>query len=155
MDRIDHKILMALQRDCTLPIAQLADRVGLSASPCWKRVQKLETGGVITGRVALVDPDRVGLGLTVFTEVQALDHTPEWRARFLAAVDAIEEVVEVLRLGGAADYMLRIVTVDMAAFDRIYTRLADAVPMRAVTSRFVMETLRKTSVLPIPIPPRD
>jgi Lrp/AsnC family transcriptional regulator len=150
MDRIDRKILMELQQDCTLPIARLADKVGLSASPCWKRVQKLEESGVITGRVALVDPHRVGLSLTVLAEVEALDHTAAWRERFLSEVDAIDEIVEVLRLGGLADYMLRIVTTDMAAYDAIYIRLSTAVPMRSVTSRFVMETIRRTSVLPIP-----
>jgi len=150
MDRIDRKILMELQQDCTLPIARLADKVGLSASPCWKRVQKLEESGVITGRVAFVDPHRVGLNLTVLAEVEALDHTAAWRERFLSEVDAIDEIVEVLRLGGVADYMLRIVTTDMAAYDTIYIRLSAAVPMRSVTSRFVMETIRRTSVLPIP-----
>jgi Lrp/AsnC family transcriptional regulator len=149
MDRIDRKILAELQQDCTLPIARLADRVGLSASPCWKRVQRLEETGVITGRVAVVDPRSIGIALTVLTEVEGLDHTADWRQRFLAAIDAIPQIVEVLRLGGVADYMLRIVTTDMAAYDAIYTRLTQAVPLKSVTSRFVLETIRKTTTLPI------
>ncbi|MGL4311518.1 MAG: Lrp/AsnC family transcriptional regulator [Paracoccaceae bacterium] len=132
-----------------MPIAQLAHRVGLSQTACWKRIQKLEAAGVIRGRVALVDPVKVGLGLIVFMEVEALDHTAEWRDSFLAAVDGIPEVIEVLRLGGTTDYLLRLAVADTPAFDAIYRRLTDAVQIRTVTSRFVMETLRQTSVLPI------
>lgn len=149
MDQIDRKILCELQRDATVPIAQLAHRVGLSQTPCWKRIQKLEAAGIIRGRVALVDPAKVGLGLIVFMEVEALDHTAEWRDSFLAAVDDIPEVIEVLRLGGTTDYLLRLAVADMPAFDAIYRRLTEAVPIRTVTSRFVMETLRQSSVLPI------
>jgi Lrp/AsnC family transcriptional regulator len=154
MDQIDRKILTELQRDATLPIAALAARVGLSQTPCWKRVQKLEAAGIITARVAVVDPAKVGLGLTVLMDVEAMDHTAEWRAAFLAALDAIPEVMEVLRLGGTSDYQIRIVVPDMPAYDAIYLALTDAVSMRAVTSRFVMETLRKRPDLPLrPDPP--
>jgi Lrp/AsnC family transcriptional regulator len=154
MDQIDRKILTELQRDATLPIAALAARVGLSQTPCWKRVQKLEAAGIITARVAVVDPAKVGLGLTVLMDVEAMDHTAEWRTAFLAALDGIPEVMEVLRLGGTSDYQIRIVVPDMPAYDAIYLALTDAVSMRAVTSRFVMETLRKRPDLPLrPAPP--
>lgn len=149
MDQIDRKIVTELQRDATLPIAQLADRVGLSQTPCWKRVQKLEGTGVITGRVALVDPAKLGLGLTVLAEIEALDHTADWRETFMAAVAKIPEIMEVLRLGGASDYLLRIVVADMAAYDAIYIRLAEAVPLRSITSKFVMETVMKRACLPL------
>lgn len=149
MDQIDRKIVTELQRDATLPIAQLADRVGLSQTPCWKRVQKLEGTGVITGRVALVDPAKLGLGLTVLAEIEALDHTADWRDTFMAAVAKIPEIMEVLRLGGASDYLLRIVVADMAAYDAIYIRLAEAVPLRSITSKFVMETVMKRACLPL------
>lgn len=149
MDQIDRKIVTELQRDATLPIAQLADRVGLSQTPCWKRVQKLEGTGVITGRVALVDPAKLGLGLTVLAEIEALDHTADWRDTFMVAVAKIPEIMEVLRLGGASDYLLRIVVADMAAYDAIYIRLAEAVPLRSITSKFVMETVMKRACLPL------
>ncbi|NBZ86021.1 Lrp/AsnC family transcriptional regulator [Stagnihabitans tardus] len=149
LDQIDRKILTQLMRDATLPIAQLADRVGLSQTPCWKRVQKLEAQGIITGRVALVDPGAVGLGLTVLTEVEAMDHTPEWRDRFLATVTSFPEVMEVLRLGGQSDYMLRIVVPDMPAYDAVYQRLTDKVPLKGVRSRFVMEALHRKTHLPL------
>lgn len=151
MDRIDARILTELQRDATIPIAVLADRVGLSTSPCWKRVQKLEKAGVITGRVARVDPAKVGLGLTVLVEVEALDHTPEWRARFLKAVEGLPEVMEVLRLGGSADYLLRVVVADTAAFDALYQRMVAEVALRSVTSKFVMEVAHSKSCLPVSI----
>ncbi|SEM53009.1 Lrp/AsnC family transcriptional regulator [Gemmobacter aquatilis] len=149
MDQIDRKIVTELQRDATLPIAQLADRVGLSQTPCWKRVQKLEGAGVILGRVALVDPAKLGLGLTVLAEIEALDHTADWRETFMAAVAKIPEIMEVLRLGGASDYLLRIVVADMAAYDAIYMRLAETVPLRSITSKFVMETVMKRACLPV------
>jgi Lrp/AsnC family transcriptional regulator len=149
LDRTDAKILTELQRDATIAIAALADRVGLSASPCWKRVQKLEKAGVITGRVALVDAARVGLGLTVLVEVEALDHTPEWRARFLAAVKGLPEVMEVLRLGGASDYLLRVQVSGTQSYDAFYTRLTEAVPLRSVVSKFVMEKLHAKASLPL------
>ncbi len=149
LDRTDAKILTELQRDATIAIATLADRVGLSTSPCWKRVQKLEKSGVITGRVAVVDAARVGLGLSVLVEIEALDHTPEWRARFLAAVKSLPEVMEVLRLGGASDYLLRVQVANTQSYDAFYTRLTTAVPLRSVVSKFVMEKLHAKASLPL------
>lgn len=149
LDRIDLKILAELQCDATTPVARLADRVGLSQTPCWKRVQKLEAAGIITGRVALVDARKVGLGLTVLCEVEAMDHTPAWREGFLRAVEGLPEVIEVLRLGGQADYMLRIVVPDMAAYDAVYRRLTGAVALKGVRSRFVMEELHRKRALPL------
>ncbi len=149
MDRIDRKILAELQRDSAISIAQLADRVGLSQSPCWKRVQKLEEARIIVGRVAVVDPLKVGLGLTVLVELEALDHTAAWRNRFLTAVQSIPEIMEVFRLGGATDYLLRIVVPDMERYDAIYRSLTDQVELKSVTSKFVMERVHAKSTLPI------
>jgi Lrp/AsnC family transcriptional regulator len=149
LDLIDRKILAELMRDASQPIGQIAERVGLSQTPCWKRIQRLEKAGVISGRVALVDPARVGLGLTVFVGVEAPDHTGDWRQEFSDAVAAIPEIVEVHRMAGEMDYLLRIVVADMAAFDALYRRLTDAVPIKNVTSHFAMERIKATSVLPV------
>ena len=151
LDRIDAKILAELQQDATIPIALLADRVGLSTSPCWKRVQKLEKAGIILGRVARVNPAKVGLGLMVLVEVEAVDHTPEWRARFMATVESLPEVIEVLRLGGPSDYLLRVVVPDTPSFDDVYQRLVAGVTLRSVTSKFVMEVAHHKLGLPITI----
>lgn len=149
MDQIDRKILTELQRDATIPVAQLADRVGLSQTPCWKRVQKLDAAGIITGRVALVDPRKVGLGLTVLCEVEAMDHTPAWRDKFLKAVEGFPEIIEVQRLGGQSDYMLRIVVADMPSYDIVYQRLTETIPLKGVRSRFVMEVVHRKRALPL------
>jgi Lrp/AsnC family transcriptional regulator len=149
MDQIDRKILTELQRDATIPVAQLADRVGLSQTPCWKRVQKLDAAGIITGRVALVDPHKVGLGLTVLCEIEAMYHTPAWRDQFLAAVEGFPEIIEVQRLSGQSDYMLRIVVADMPTYDIVYRRLTETVDLKAVRSRFVMEVVHHKRSLPL------
>src|SRR5713226_6427157 len=103
MDEIDRELLAILQQNATLSIAQMAERVGLSPTPCWKRIQKLEAKGVIIRRVAIVDPDRVGVGLSVFITVEAGEHTPEWLSRFSAGVTAMPEVMAVYRLAGEVD----------------------------------------------------
>ncbi|MDP2087659.1 MAG: Lrp/AsnC family transcriptional regulator [Gemmobacter sp.] len=149
LDRIDRKILQELMQDATLPVTQLAERVGLSQTPCWKRVQKLEAAGVIFGRVALVDPARIGLGLTVFVEIEATDHTPEWRAAFATVVADYPEILEVHRMAGEVDYMLKVVVSGMAAYDALYLDLTQRVPCRNVTSKFSMERIKTTTVLPI------
>jgi Lrp/AsnC family transcriptional regulator len=136
-------------RDATLPISQLADRVGLSQTPCWKRVQKLEASGVISGRVAIVDPAAIGLGLTVFVEIEAADHTPEWRAAFAAVVDDYPEIVEIHRMAGEVDYLLKVVVNGMAAYDAFYLTLTRRLACRNVTSKFSMERIKATTVLPI------
>lgn len=151
LDRIDRRILDQLMRDSTLPLVQLAERVGLSQTPCWKRVQKLAAAGIITGRVALVDPAQIGLGLTVFVEIEAVDHTEAWRDAFNALLPAFPSIVEVHRLAGEADYLLKVVVADMAAFDRFYLELSHALPCRDITSKFAMETVKSTTAWPIDI----
>jgi Lrp/AsnC family transcriptional regulator len=151
LDRIDRKILHELMQDATLPVAQLADRVGLSQTPCWKRVQKLEAAGVILGRVALVDPARIGLGLTVFVEIEAADHTREWRESFAAVVSDYPDILEVHRMAGDVDYMLKVVVGNMEAYDTFYLELTSRLPCRNVTSKFSMEKVKMTTALPIDV----
>jgi Lrp/AsnC family transcriptional regulator len=149
MDEIDRRLLELLQEDATHSIAELAARVGLSSTPCWKRLQKLEGAGVISRRVALLDPERIGMGLTVFVAVEAYDHTPEWMEEFAALVAAMPEVMELYRITGDADYMLRVVVPDMAAYDGFYKRLIASAPLRNVTSRFAMECVKHTTAFPL------
>ncbi len=149
MDDIDRSLLEILQQNTTLSIAQIAERVGLSATPCWKRIQKLEARGVIARRVALVDPERVGVGLSVLVSVEAGEHTPEWLQRFSAAVAAMPEVMEVYRMAGDVDYMLRVAVADMAEYDAFYKRLIAVAPMKNVTSRLAMERIKYTTAYPL------
>lgn len=150
MDRTDRKLLALLQEDCTLSIAQLAEQVNLSATPCWKRIQRLEADGVIERRVALVNPEQVGLGLTVFVAIEAGDHSPAWLERFASAVATMPEVMEAHRMAGDVDYMLRVVTSDLRAYDAFYKRLIAAVSPKNVSSRMSMERVKTTTALPLP-----
>ena len=150
MDEIDRRLLQLLQADTTLSIAQMADRVGLSPTPCWKRIQKLEAGGVITRRVALLDPELVGTPLTAFVAIEAGAHTPQWMQRFTSGIAAMPEVMEVYRMAGEVDYLLRVAVADMAEFDRFYKRLIGLAPMKNVTSRFAMERMKFTTAYPLP-----
>lgn len=149
LDRIDRRILQEVMRDATLPISQLAERVGLSQTPCWKRVQKLEAAGIITGRVAIVDPAAIGLGLTVFVEIEAADHTPEWRSAFAAVIEDYPDIVEVHRMAGEIDYLLKVVVSGMSAYDAFYLDLTQRLACRNVTSKFSMERMKATTSLPI------
>jgi Lrp/AsnC family transcriptional regulator len=149
MDAIDRKILAVVQEDASLSVAEIGQRVGLSSTPCWKRLQKLEAEGVITGRVALIDPEKIGLGITVFVSVETGDHSQEWLARFAEIVSAMPEVMEFYRMAGDVDYMLRVVVRDMQSYDAFYKKLIAAVPLKNVTSRFAMERVKSTTALPI------
>ncbi len=149
MDLIDRKILKCLQEDSTLPLAELAERVGLSTTPCWRRIQNLEKAGVIRRRVALLDPEKLNLGVTVFVRVKTSQHNIEWLERFAKAVAGIDEVVEFYRLSGDIDYLLRVVVPDIAGYDRVYKRLIAAAELADVSSNFAMETLKYTTALPV------
>src|SRR3990167_7563054 len=150
MDAIDRKILAVVQQDAALSVAEIGQRVGLSSTPCWKRLQRLEADGVITGRVALIDPNKVGLGITVFVSVETGDHSQEWLGRFADLVRAMPEVMEFYRMAGDVDYMLRVVVADIAGYDTFYKKLIGTVPLKNVTSRFAMERIKSTTALPIP-----
>ena len=150
LDHTDRAILRLIQRDAALSLAEIAAEVGLTPTPCWKRIRRMEAGGIITGRVALVDPARVGLGLSVFVAIETGDHSAPWIESFATTVAKMPEVVDCWRLGGDVDYMLRVVVPDMAAFDNFYRRLTADVPaLRKVTSRFAMERVKNTTALPI------
>jgi Lrp/AsnC family transcriptional regulator len=149
MDEIDRLLLQILQQDATLSLAQMAERVGLSPTPCWKRIQKLEARGVIMRRVAIVDPVRVGVGLSVLVNVEAGEHTPEWLQRFSAGVGGMPEVMEVYRTAGEVDYVLRVAVADMAEYDTFYKRLIAIAPMKNVTSRFAMERIKHSTAYPL------
>jgi Lrp/AsnC family transcriptional regulator len=153
MDAIDRKILAVVQSDASLSVAEIGQRVGLSSTPCWKRLQRLEADGVIQRRVALIDPDKVGLGITVFVSVETGDHSNDWLKRFAETVSAMPEVMEFYRMAGDVDYMLRVVVQGMASYDAFYKRLIAAVPLKNVTSRFAMERIKSTTELPIPESP--
>ena len=149
MDAIDRKILIVVQENASLSVAEIGQRVGLSSTPCWKRLQRLEAEGVILRRVALVAPEKVGLGITVFVSVETGDHSNEWLKRFAELVSAMPEVMEFYRMAGNVDYMLRVVVADIAGYDTFYKKLIAAVPLKNVTSRFAMERIKSTTALPI------
>ena len=152
MDATDTKILMLLQEDASISIAELAQKVNLSQTPCWKRVQRLEASGVIQKRVALLDPEKVGLGLTVFVSIETADHSGQWLQRFAEFVSAMPEVMEFYRMAGDVDYMLRVAVPDMAAYDSFYKRLIETIPLKNVTSRFAMQRVKSTTAYAL-IPP--
>ena len=132
-----------------MAVAEVAGRVGLSQTPCWRRIQRLHSDGVIQRTVSLVQPEAIGLGLTVFIGIEALDHSPEWLTGFTEVVSAMPEVMEVHRMAGDTDYLLRVAVADMAAFDAFYRRLIEAVPLKNVSSHFAMERVKSTTAYPI------
>ncbi len=149
MDAVDRKILSTLQEDASLSVAEIGNRVGLSSTPCWKRIQRLEAEGIIRKRVAIIDQDKVGLGITVFVSIETGDHSQAWLDRFAEVVSAMPEVMEFHRMAGDVDYMLRVVVPDIAGYDAFYKRLIATVPLKNVTSRFAMERIKSTTALPI------
>ena len=149
MDRIDRKILTLLQRNCALSVAEIAERVGLSASPCWRRIQNLEAAGVIARRVALLDRQRLNLGVVVFVRIKTQDHSQDWLQGFAAAVERIDEVVEFYRMTGEIDYLLRIVVPDIDAYDAVYKRLIGIPGLADVSASFAMEEIKHTTALPL------
>lgn len=149
LDPIDRRILRELQADATVPIAELAERVGLSQTPCWKRVKRLTDSGVIARKVALLDREQLDLGLVVFVSVRTSRHDDEWLSTFARGAAALPEVVEFHRLSGETDYLLKVVVRDIAAYDRFYKRLIATAPLSDVSSSFVMEEIKLTTALPI------
>ena len=148
LDRLDREILRLLAADASLSLADIAGRVGLTPTPCWKRIRRMEQAGIIQGRVATIDPNKVGLSVSVFVAVETADHSSEWLQRFAQVVRDMPEIVDAWRMSGDVDYLLHVVVPDIAAYDGFYRRLIAAVPLRNVTSRFSMERL-KAAPLPI------
>lgn len=149
LDAIDRRILRELQKDATIAIADLAQRVGLSQTPCWKRIKRLTDAGVITKRVALLDRAKLDLGLAVFVSVRTNRHDQEWLDAFAGAAAAMPEVVEFYRLSGDTDYLLKVLVKDIAAYDAFYRRLITAVPLSDVSSAFAMEQIKSTTAVPV------
>lgn len=148
LDAIDRKLLDLLQRDASNPLADLAAEVGLSRTPCWRRIQRLKESGVITRNVMLVDRTKVNLGLTAFVSVRTSTHSQDWFDKFHATVQSIPEIVEFHRMSGDVDYLLRVVVPDIASYDQVYRRLIAGAPLSDVSAGFAMEELKFTTAVP-------
>jgi Lrp/AsnC family transcriptional regulator len=153
LDSIDRKILDILQKDAEQQVAQVAAQVGLSPTPCWRRIQRLKEAKVITASVVLVDPAMVNVNVTVFVAVRTRTHTAAWFDRFKGVVEAIPEVVEFYRMSGEIDYLLRVVVPDIAAYDKVYKRLIADSELSDVSSSFAMEQIKFTTALPLSYAP--
>lgn len=149
MDAFDARILALLQENAAMPVADIAAAVGLSTTPCWRRIRNMEESGVIRRRVAVLDPVKINTGVTVFVGVKAGRHAADWLDTFAAAVQEIEEVTEVYRLSGEIDYMLKVVVPDIAAYDDVYKRLIARADFADVSSFFAMEEIKATTALPL------
>ncbi len=149
MDRFDRHILEILQDDATLSVAEIAHRVSLSTTPCWRRIRKLEENGVITRRVALLDRVALNVGVTVFVAIKTNQHAVDWLERFARTVGEIPEVVEFYRMSGETDYLIKIVVPDIETYDEVYKRLISAIEIYDVSSSFAMEQIKYTTALPV------
>lgn len=149
MDSFDRAILVLIQEDSSLPLNEIATRVGLSPTPCWNRIRKMEEAGIISRRVAILDAPKLGLGVTIYVSIETSDHSEGWLARFAEAVRAMPEVEDVYRMSGDVDYMMRVVVPGIDSYDDFYRRLIKAVPLKNVTSRFAMEKIKATTALPL------
>ena len=149
MDRIDRRILSLLQRNAALSLAEIAEQVGLSSSPCWRRIQNLEAAGVMARRVTLLDRRKRNLRTVVFVRIKTDDHSQAWLDRFAEAISAIDEVVEFYRMGGDTDYLLKIVVPDIDGYDQVYKRLIQVPGLADVSASFAMEEIKHTTALPL------
>ncbi|ALB61930.1 Putative HTH-type transcriptional regulator ybaO [Cronobacter condimenti 1330] len=150
LDKIDCRLLSLLQEDATLSLQALADAVNLTTTPCWKRLRRLEDDGFIVKRVALLDPEKLGLGLTAFMLIKTQHHSSEWYSRFVAVVEEMPEVLGFWRMAGEYDYLMRVQVADMKSYDDFYKRLVNRVPgLSDVTSSFAMEQIKYTTALPL------
>ena len=149
MDVTDLKILGLLQDNAALTLAEVAAQVNLSPTPCWRRINKLETAGVIERRVALLDPAKVGIDLTIFVTVETDDHSEAWTRAFADAIATMPEVMEVFRMAGEVDYLLKIAVPNIAAYDAFYRAITAAVSLKTITSMIAMETVKRTTAFPL------
>jgi Lrp/AsnC family transcriptional regulator len=149
LDEMDVKILRILQQDCTRSVADIGKEVGLSTTPCWRRIQKLEEAGVIKRRVAVLDPTLVNAGVTVFVSIKTDQHSLAWLERFHAAVIDFPEVIEFYRMSGDVDYLLHVVVPDIASYDAFYKKLISRIQISKVSSAFAMEQIKYTTALPL------
>jgi len=149
MDKMDRQILRLLQVDSSLSVSEVARKVGLSASPCWKRINRLQSDGIIKRKIAVLDADILGFGLTAYVSIKTGEHSSEWLEEFSKTVTKMPEVMEFHRMAGDVDYMLKVIVPDIQAFDDFYKRLIGTSSINEVTSRFSMETIKQTTALPI------
>jgi Lrp/AsnC family transcriptional regulator len=149
LDKIDRKILALLQKDATTPVAEIGRKVGLSTTPCWRRIQKMEEDGVIKGRVAVLDPTKINAGVTVFVSIRTNEHNDAWMRKFSGVVEDFTEVVEFYRMSGETDYLLRVVVPDIAAYDAFYKKLISRINLTDVSSSFAMGQIKYTTALPL------
>lgn len=149
LDAIDIKILRILQRDCAIAVADIAKEVGLSTTPCWRRIQKFEQEGIIAARVALLNPKKVKAGVTVFVAISTSEHSLDWLERFHAVLREFPEVVEAYRMSGQVDYLLRVVVPDIESYDQFYKQLISRIELNDVSSSFAMEQIKFTTELPL------
>lgn len=155
IDRIDRRILSILQEDCTIPVAEIGRRVGLSTTPCWRRIQKLEEDGVIQRRVAILDPRKVNVKVTAFVAITTSRHTDDWLRKFADVISEFPEVVEFYRMAGQVDYLLRVAVPDIEAYDAFYKRLISKIDISDVSTTFAMEQIKLTSELPLGYVPTE
>lgn len=149
LDEMDVKILRILQDDCTKPVADIGKEVGLSTTPCWRRIQKLEEAGVVQRRVAILEPQKVNAGVMVFVSIKTDKHSLAWLEKFHSAVGDFPEVIEFYRMSGDVDYLLRVAVPDIAAYDAFYKKLISRVELSKVSSAFAMEQIKYTTALPL------
>jgi Lrp/AsnC family transcriptional regulator len=149
MDTTDRKLLDILQQDAALSLDDLSERVGLSRNACWRRVKRLEDEGIIKARVTLLDATSINVGLTAFIALRTTEHSAKWLDQFAKAVRGIPEIIGVYRMTGDVDYLLQVVIPDVAAYDRLYKRLIGRITLADVSSSFVMEEIKSTTVLPL------
>lgn len=149
MDKLDRKILDLLQKDASLTAAEIAQRVGLSKAPCWRRIQRLRDAGILRRTVALLDARALNVGTTVFVTVKAPSHSAARYEKFAKVVRDLPEVTELHRMSGDVDYLLRVVVPDIAAYDHVYKRLIGAIEMLDVSASFSLETIKSTTALPL------
>ncbi len=149
IDSVDRKILHYLQQDASLTIKEIAEKIHLSPTPCWKRIQRMEKNGVIRARVALLDPEKVDANVTVFIAIKTDQHNTAWSEKFAFEMSSIPEIMEIYRMSGEVDYLLRVVVPDIAAFDNLYKTIIDRIDLSNVTSSFAIERMKYTTALPI------
>lgn len=149
MDKFDKNILKILQQDTTLSVSDIASQVGLSTTPCWRRIQSMEKSGIIKARVALADPEKLNVGLTVFVMIKTNQHNPDWLKDFAQVADQFPEIVEFYRMSGDVDYLLKVVVPDMKAYDSFYKKLIDQASFADISSSFAMEEIKYTTALPV------
>lgn len=149
IDELDRKILRVMQMDASLSMDVLADRVGLSRNACWRRVKQMEESGIIKARVALVEPEKIGLGLSVFVLIKTRAHEPDWLAKFQSAIQTMPEIIGAHRMSGELDYVLRVRVENVRDYDRFYQQLIHRVPIAEISASFVMEDIKDTTALPV------